>query len=140
MSIYIVDAGVMVKWFLPEIHTEKALRLQNPIYELHAPDFMRLEATNVLLKKVRRKELSPSDAQTILKTFTKLPISFYSWEMLLEDAWHIAQESYRSLYDTLYVALALQLKGKMVTSDRKCYDGIQNTPYRSHILWIEDIP
>lgn len=69
-----------------------------------------------------------------------LPIAYFSSKLLLPKAIQIAKETYRSLYDTLYLALALQEGGQFVTADRKCYDGIVGTPYQSAICWIGDVP
>jgi len=35
MSVFVVDASVGIKWFIPEVHTPDALRLRDPIHELH---------------------------------------------------------------------------------------------------------
>ena len=35
MSLFVVDASVGVKWLVPEIHTDAALRLQDPAHDLH---------------------------------------------------------------------------------------------------------
>jgi len=48
----IVDANVAIKWFLPEIHKNEALRLLNPRYSLHVPNLFLLEFGNVVCKKV----------------------------------------------------------------------------------------
>ena len=58
MSRYVVDASVAIKWVLPETHSEAALRLQHSNHHLHAPTFATLELGNVLIKKVRRGELT----------------------------------------------------------------------------------
>jgi hypothetical protein len=30
MSVFVVDASVGIKWFIPEVHTPDALRLRDP--------------------------------------------------------------------------------------------------------------
>ena len=35
MSLFVVDASVGVKWFVPEVHSDAAQRLQDPAHELH---------------------------------------------------------------------------------------------------------
>ncbi|MDR9404589.1 MAG: type II toxin-antitoxin system VapC family toxin [Halothece sp. Uz-M2-17] len=39
MIQYVVDANVAIKWILPEIYSQAALRLRNPNYQLLVPDF-----------------------------------------------------------------------------------------------------
>ena len=48
MSGYVVDASVAIKWFLPEIHSEAALRVKWLRQRLHVPAFLSLELGNVL--------------------------------------------------------------------------------------------
>ena len=57
MTRYVVDASVVIKWFIPEIYAESAGFLQNSSYQLHAPAFFVLEVGNALCKKIRRQEL-----------------------------------------------------------------------------------
>jgi predicted nucleic acid-binding protein len=37
MSLFVVDASVGVKWFVPEADAAFAQRLQDPAHELHIP-------------------------------------------------------------------------------------------------------
>lgn len=136
----IVDASITIKWFIPEIYWEHAARLQE-IPDLYAPDFMLLECVNILNKKVRRKEVTRKLADEIQQNLLYLPVQLYPWQDLLMEASDIAHATYRSVYDCLYLALARQLEGKMVTADRKLYLALENHPeWSQHLLWIEDIP
>ena len=47
----VVDASVAIKWFVPEIHSDAALRLRGEAYELIAPDLLILEIGNILWKR-----------------------------------------------------------------------------------------
>ena len=46
---------------------------------------------------------------------------------------------YTSLYDNLYLALGVKLDVPYLTADRKFYQALQSTQYRSRLLWIEDL-
>jgi predicted nucleic acid-binding protein len=71
---YVVDASGRNRWFLPETHSEAALRLQHSNHQLHAPAFVMLESGNVLTKKIRRGELTREETKTILKDLKHIPI------------------------------------------------------------------
>lgn len=47
------DASVVVKWFVPEIHSDKARRLLNAPHEYVAPDLPFAETANTIWKKIR---------------------------------------------------------------------------------------
>lgn len=139
MKQYVIDSSVLVKWFIPELHKKHALLLRDPTFELYAPDLMKLEVANVLIKKVRRKELDITEALLIKSDLKQLPIKLYGWKLLIDDAWLIAHETYCALYDCLYVALAVKLDIQFITADQRLYTGLQNTPYKDFIYWIEEL-
>ncbi|MFH1515233.1 MAG: type II toxin-antitoxin system VapC family toxin, partial [bacterium] len=65
MSTLIVDASVAAKWFFEEVHTEKALNILDEKYTLYAPDYFMLEITNLLCKRIRRKEITKKESDSI---------------------------------------------------------------------------
>ncbi len=38
---FVVDAGVAIKWYVPEIHEREAKRFLDPTYMLHVPELFR---------------------------------------------------------------------------------------------------
>lgn len=140
MSTYVVDASVAVKWMVPEEHTHAALRLQSAADRLLSPDLLMVEITNVLWKKVRRAEITGAEGRTILDAFRGSPIRLVPVHPLLEGAWEIATGFDRSIYDSLYLALAVAEDGRMVTADRKLLHALRETPLAEHLLWVEDLP
>ena len=58
MTLLVVDASVVVKWFVPEVHGEAALRLLDSGETFAAPDHLFAETTNAIRKSVRQRELS----------------------------------------------------------------------------------
>jgi predicted nucleic acid-binding protein len=65
MTPYVVDASIVIKWFVDEVHAGAARRLQEAQYELFAPGLLWPECGNILWKKVRRRELTPDEARLI---------------------------------------------------------------------------
>jgi predicted nucleic acid-binding protein len=136
---YVLDASVVVKWFIPEAHSESALTLRTVDGRFHAPAFLTLEIGNVLAKKRRRNELTPVEAEDIWRAFRQAPIRRHADEALVLAAFDLAQHTRTTLYDNLYLALALELDVPFVTADRKFYQALEATPYRRRISWIEEI-
>jgi predicted nucleic acid-binding protein len=140
MSKFIVDSSVGLKWFVAEIHQKDAQRLQNPAYELHVPMFFDVEVTNILWKKARRGELTKAEVDTILGQLSLLPLNRHSEAQLLAEAFELAYQNDRTVYDSLNLALAIRLGGQAVTADRRLYNAIAATSLARHICWVEDVP
>ena len=140
MSRYVVDASVAIKWFIPEVHSEAALRAQRSRYRLHVPALMTLELGNVLAKKIRRGELTRAEGDGILKELRYLPLQRHADERLFPAAYHLALDTQRSVYDCLYLALAEVVDGEMITADHKFYSSMRRGSYGRRVLWVEDLP
>ena len=140
MSRYVVDASVAIKWFLPEIHSEAALRLRRSRSRLHVPALMTLELGNVLAKKIRRGELTRTEGDVILKELKHLPLQRHADERLFPTAYQLALDTQRSVYDCLYLALAEAVDGEMITADHKFYSSLAGGSYGRRVLWVESLP
>lgn len=139
MSRYVVDASVAMKWFLPEIHSEPALRLRSSHCRLHVPVFITLELGNVIVKKIRRGELTPAEGEMIVMELKHLPLQQHADARLFPAAYRLAVDTQRSLYDCLYLALAGAIDGILVTADRKFYTAVTKGPYGRKVMWVEDL-
>jgi predicted nucleic acid-binding protein len=135
----VVDASVVIKWHVAEIHADAALRLLGDhAPELHVPDLMFPEAGNILWKKVRRGDLTEEQARGIAHLVAVAPLEIHPSAPLLEAAFEIATRTGRTVYDSLYVALAVHLACRLVTADEKLYNALKDGPLGAHILWVED--
>ena len=56
------------------------------------------------------------------------------------SAFDLADRTQRTVYDCLYLALAVQLGGRMVTADQRLYKSLAGTPWAGHICWVGDLP
>jgi predicted nucleic acid-binding protein len=135
----VVDASVVVKWLLPEIHSEAAKRLLADELQLWAPDLVWSEVGNVLWKRWRRGELPADVVQALLRDFRRFPLSVHPSDLLLQAAWEVAHALDRSFYDSLYLALAAALDCPLVTADRKLWNALQDGLTRASLLWVEEI-
>lgn len=139
MSGYVVDASVAIKWFLPEIHSEAALRVKWLRNRLHVPGFLTLELGSVIAKKIRRGELTRENGKTILKELRHLPLQRHADDRLFPAAYELALNTQQSLYDCLYLALAEAVDGRMITADRKVYQALVGGPCDQRLVWVEDV-
>jgi predicted nucleic acid-binding protein len=139
MSIFVVDASVAVKWFHQEAHSAHALKLLATNHEMHAPDFLYLELDNVICRLVRQGLLNLADAVETRNNLWAVDVERHPAGDLRDLAFGIANDTRRSLYDCLYVALAVTLTAPMATADRKLYDALSGGPFGKYVLWVEDI-
>ena len=138
MTCCVVDASIVVIWFVPEIYSEAAIRFLTRNDELIAPDLVIAEAGNALWKKVIRAEILPSSAKEIIRNLIISPVKLYPSDLMLEIALDISIKHRRSLYDSLYLALAVSRRCPMVTADRRFFNSLKRSSLADHLLWIED--
>ena len=138
MTEYVIDASVAIKWFVPEILEAEAKRWLDPAYILYAPDLLPSEFGNILWKKVRRKEIDEAEAKRIASVFQLAPIVFLYSLSLLTDALNIAQSTGSTVYDAMYLATAIKQGCQLVTADRRFYNALQLTTYKSRVVWVAD--
>ena len=137
MSEIVVDASVGVKWFVPEVHSAEARAWRSGPDTLHVPAFFfDLEIANILWKKVRRAEITRADADLILAQLPALPVTRHPEAPLLAPAFDLADRTQRTVYDCLYLALAVQLGGRMVTADQRLYNSLAGTQWTTYVCWV----
>lgn len=139
MSRYVLDASVAVKLYVPEVHSDLAARFFADNHELIAPDLLPSQFANTLWKKsTKRDEITFSEAQRILTEFRSLPIDYYSSLDLVDEAFKIATSTQRTIYDSLYVALAAQFGCQKITDDRRLFNALKDTSFEPFLSLLED--
>jgi predicted nucleic acid-binding protein len=128
MSVFVLDASVVVKWFVPEVHSEAARRLLNVAHDYFAPDLLFVETANTIWKKIRRRELKPEEGQRLVGDIGHVAVQTVSCRSLAEDAHALANVIGRPVSDALYVALAVRLNTRMITADECLEAGLTAFP------------
>jgi len=122
----VIDASVAAKWVLPDAQEpfqHEAISLLRGWTEsqikLLVPDLFWIEMANILWSATRRQRCTRDVAEAGLNALRKYKIPTYSSLRLLDSAFDKAVAHARSVYDSLYVALAVESKGELVTADEK---------------------
>lgn len=127
----ILDTSVIIKWFLPELLSEKALyyRRQHLDGEITiiSPHLLAFEVTNVLCTKSGVKEeavLSAIEAFYFTKVY-EYPFT----EKLAAKTAQYSKEYKISVYDAVYITLAQSRNCQFVTADEKLYEKVKTLKF-----------
>ncbi len=136
MKPLVIDASVAVKWFIPERHSIEAIRLLKGGQRFFAPDIIRPEVGNILWKLYGRRLLTSDEAFQIISDFLLLPIAICSSDILIASAFEIAVASGRTVYDSLYLALAVEKNTVMITDDHRLANALKSTYFARFVRTI----
>jgi predicted nucleic acid-binding protein len=139
MKPAVIDASVVIKLFLQEEHSDAAERCCRQAPELLAPDLIWAEATNVIWKRLRRGEITRENAAEIAAQLVRMPLRIHASGDLVLDALNLAADYDRTVYDCLYLALAVKTRSVLVSADKRLVNALAATPLARHIIWIGDV-
>ena len=103
----LVDAGSPGTW------AEKILAAGS----LHAPELARAEATNILRRLERAKQITTPEANAAHDDLMQLNLELFSFDPFAERIWELRHTV--TSYDAWYVALAEALKLPLATLDER---------------------
>ena len=118
----VVDASVIVKWFIPEVGAAPAKALLATADQLVAPELARIEVASALIRKGLRQELNGADVENTLRAWVRALADGQIFLLPnaddLEAAAKLALELQHPLPDCLYLAAAERLGVALITADQ----------------------
>ena len=136
----VMDASVLIKFYVPEILSDRAERLLTDVekghIDLSAPDLIYPEAGNILWKKQRLKELTRSEVEEITNAILSLPLKMEASRPLIPLALDIAIAYRITVYDAIYVGLTKVYETTLITADRKLVDVLAKTDLKDSVIWL----
>jgi len=136
LSTLVVDASVAVKAFFPEDHSDRCRRLLAGRDRLLAPDLIYAEFASVAWKRCVREEIMPEDARAMVEDFLSFPIETESAADLISAATEIGIATQRTVYDCLYLSMAIRFDCLMVTADERLVNALRGGPLATVVRWI----
>jgi predicted nucleic acid-binding protein len=131
VTTVVLDASVAVKWLLPAdtepLHTESMdllRRFQRVEIGLVVPEFFWIEISNVLWKRTRSSTVTKSTAQSLYRDMQTKGLKTIWSTRLIPAAFEIAATYERSVYDSLYIALAKDMETFLITADEKLANAV----------------
>jgi predicted nucleic acid-binding protein len=140
----LLDTSLALKSVLPE---EEDAAQADALFQdslragltLLIPPLLLIEATNALLRQIRRGRLDPTQASAALQRLLRLPLQQAQPAGIYEQALTFATtHQIRSAYDTLYVVAAQVLGVGLWTAGRNLIDALDGVAPWVH--WIGDYP
>jgi len=121
--VIVVDASVVVKWYLPEAGQPAALQLMRGAEDLVAPHLIRQEVAGAFVRRFRDGELPVDDAHA----------AYAVWEQdlseglvrlipdieLYDEAVEFAFKAKHTIPDCLYVVIGKRHDAAIITADRR---------------------
>jgi predicted nucleic acid-binding protein len=124
-DLHVVDSSVALKWVSAEPDRDAALRLFDRYVAgevmLIAPDLLLIELASVISKRSRRKEIEPQHARHAFEALGQGAPQLYETRPLLLDALALSIRHESSLWDCVYLTLALAHNCPFLTADRRLF-------------------
>jgi predicted nucleic acid-binding protein len=122
--VIVIDSSVFSKFLLKEEGWKKVIPYLDPSLEPHAVDMLLIETTNAVWKYMKKyKVITREQAMGLYKQMTKLIeekiITLEPGKKYLQEALKIAMDYDISIYDSLFLAQARNLKAELITSDKR---------------------
>lgn len=128
MKPLVIDSSVIINWYVPQTYTSQALILlkqhQEGEWTFLASNHIYSEVGNGIWRLQRANIIKADDARTILEKLLRQVIHLTPTSDLLLDAYSLATKYDRSVYDSLYIALAQREKTQFVTADEKLFNAV----------------
>jgi len=122
---YVIDAGVVVKWFIPEADSDIAhqllARYLQGVDAPVAPDLLIAECGNVFWRRCRQGDITPEEATESLADLLTLQVPLVPATSLVQSALSLALQHQRTVYDALYLALAQERNCDLITADERFF-------------------
>jgi len=137
---FVPDVSVAAKWvlrgpeetFVPEAR-ELLLAFVNGKVQLIVPDLFWVELGNVLWKAIGRGRCTRALADAGLREIKERELITVPSASLIEGALDIAVAFHRTVYDSVYIALASRRGAQLVTADEKLANAMAS---RFPVKWL----
>lgn len=140
MNALVLDASVVAAAFFNEEYAGPARNLLTGEASLRSPDLIHAELANVIWKRYRRGEIDKDEAAGLLADFRTLPLRISPCVDLAQAALELAIMTGRSVYDCLYLALAIRDDAVLISADKRFVSSLAGTPLARHVAWLGSAP
>jgi len=134
MNDVVLDASIAAKWIFWESGSELAQTLLDEQYLFYVPDIFYVEMDAIITKKFRKRELNSDEAYVKRAQVQRLALEKWSHISLADVAFDISVTLTVTIYDAIYLALAVEKETVMWTGDDRLVRGIRNTFLSDYVI------
>ncbi len=122
--IGIIDTSALLRLFIPDAAMPDGLEeffhgVNQGRNKALAPELMLAEAGNVIWKYMRGGILTSEEGKELFTDIMDMPVRLVGHKNLVKHALELAEMYNMTVYDSLYLALALEQGGIVFTADKK---------------------
>jgi len=122
MNVFVMDASAWLRLFLhdgPDVPglEQAAQEVEKGAASFAAPELILVEAGHALVRKVRRKQIRDAEWRGLWQDMRRVPLDLLSIDERMDDALKLAVRHNLSVYDALYLAVAVHLGAALFTAD-----------------------
>lgn len=115
----VIDTSIVVKWYLPEDGSDEVSRLREECERsgtaILMPELVRAELANAMWSN---RQLKPDEKRWAVSHFLSMPFEILPMEQeLIRKGFDLAVELDATVYDCIYLALAILAGTRLVTAD-----------------------
>jgi len=119
LKSYVLDASVAGAWLFEEQQSKSAIQLRNQALDSMAivPQLFRLEISNLILNNTHKNETEAR--ASAFKFIQSIPVMMDFKTPLYLDLVELATDAQLSVYDAIYLELAIRYEVPLATYDKK---------------------
>jgi predicted nucleic acid-binding protein len=139
---FVVDTSVAAKWILNEPGHGEALEwlersVQGEI-SLLSPDLLLLEFASLISKRNRRKQMTDGQAREAYEMMVRFAPRLVETQPRLELALELSLSNALSLWDCVFLAVAIEHQCALITADSRFYRGVLG--HYSKVMLLTGLP
>lgn len=120
--IAVIDASALMRLFIPDGPIPQGLEaffhgVESGRNMALAPELLMVEAASVIHKKRRLGLLSDQEGMFLLTDVLRMPVRLFPHPPLLPLAYELAGQHSQTVYDSLYLALAVKKGADIFSAD-----------------------
>jgi predicted nucleic acid-binding protein len=135
---FTIDASVVGDVLFEDRFTRHARAVVGSAHELFASEQLTVEMLSIVSTRVARGQLPPEDAAEVFEHGCRLPLALTPIRSTAAMALKLSSAMRHSVYDCLYLAVAMERGAPLVTADRRLCGAATAAGLGARVLWIED--